>query len=213
VIISHKHRFIFVAVPKTATHAVRKALRPHLGPDDLEQVGLFEARRFPFKETAGIRHGHISTRQIRPILGADTFDGYFKFAFVRNPFDRFVSYCSFIARENGAFARDPGGFMRHVVDTLRPVQHILYRPQWELLADADKRLQVDEVGRHESMQASFDAICARIGIPSAPLERANESARDDYRRYYTPELIDRVGRQYQDDLDLFGYRFDDVHQS
>ena len=32
-IISHKHRFIFVAVPKTATHAVRKALRPHLGRD------------------------------------------------------------------------------------------------------------------------------------------------------------------------------------
>ena len=29
-IISHLHRFIFVAIPKTGTHSVRRALRAHL---------------------------------------------------------------------------------------------------------------------------------------------------------------------------------------
>ena len=60
-IISHKHRYIFFAIPKTGTHSVRQALRAHLGPDDLEQVGLFEQKRFPFPEFANIRHGHIGT--------------------------------------------------------------------------------------------------------------------------------------------------------
>lgn len=46
-IISHLHRFIFVAVPKTGTHSVRQALREQMGDDDLEQVGLFVNKRFP----------------------------------------------------------------------------------------------------------------------------------------------------------------------
>ena len=53
-IISAKNRFIFAAVPKTGTHAVRQALREHLGPDDLEQVGLFVTKRFPMPELAKI---------------------------------------------------------------------------------------------------------------------------------------------------------------
>ena len=40
-IVSHLHRYIFVAMPKTGTHSVRQALREHLGPDGIEQVGLF----------------------------------------------------------------------------------------------------------------------------------------------------------------------------
>jgi hypothetical protein len=46
-IVSHSHRFIFAAVPKTGTHAVRQALREQLGDDDIEQVGLFFDKRFP----------------------------------------------------------------------------------------------------------------------------------------------------------------------
>jgi hypothetical protein len=90
-IVSHKHRFIFVAVPKTGTHSVRQALREQLGDEDVEQVGLFVDKRFPWEGLAAIRHGHVSLRQVRPCLGEDAFSGYFKFAFVRNPFDRFVS--------------------------------------------------------------------------------------------------------------------------
>ena len=61
-IISHQHRFVFAAIPKTGTHSVRQALRAHLGADDLEQVGLFVNKRFPFEELAQIKHGHISLR-------------------------------------------------------------------------------------------------------------------------------------------------------
>jgi len=213
-IISHEHRFIFFAIPKTGTHSVRQALREHLGPDDLEQVGLFENKRFPFPELAEHTTGHITAEQIRPVLGDDMFNSYFKFAFVRNPFDRFVSYCAFISRNGQAFVNNPQFVMSEVLTRIKPVGHLLYRPQYEFVCDRDKVLQMDFVGRNESMQASYDAICARIGIPTTQLGKANASGpRRDYRDYYTPALVDLVRAQYQDDLTLFGYEFDDESQS
>ena len=207
-IISHRHSFIFFAIPKTGTHAVRRALRTHLAADDEEQVGLFERRTLPYAELAQLRHGHLSARQLRPVLGEKKFARYFKFAFVRNPFDRFVSYCAFMTRESEDFQRDPGGVMRYIITELNPVEQPLYKPQHEFLVDDAGALQTDFLGRHETMQESYDAICARIGIASAPLERLNATAHRDYREYYDDELIALVGARYADDLRLFGYRFD-----
>lgn len=208
-IVSYKHRFIFTAVPKTGTHSVRRALRAHLGPDDLEQVGLFVQKSFPFPELAKLGHGHFSLSQIRPFLGEETFASYFKFAFVRNPFDRFVSYCAFRTRENGDFERDPQGVMRYFLFNERPLHQLLFQPQHTFVTDEDGNLLADEIGRVEEMQASYDAVCKRIGIESESLEKVNSSRRNDYRDYYDQGLVDGVAKIYQRDLDLFGYRFGD----
>lgn len=206
-IVSHAHRFIFAAIPKTGTHSVRRALREHLGPDDIEQVGLFVDKRFPWPELAQLRHGHLGLAQVRPFLGEAAFASYFKFAFVRNPFDRFVSYCAFATRETGAFEQDPRGTMHYILFELRPLQHILFQPQHSFLVDERGELLTDYVGRVEQMQASYDAICERIGIPSQPLEQVNSSRRGSYRDYYDPALIEGVSQLYRRDLDLFGYAF------
>jgi hypothetical protein len=205
-IVSHRHRFIFVAIPKTGTHSVRQALREHLGPEDIEQVGLFVNKRFPYAELAALRHGHLGLLQVRPYLG-EAVDRYFKFAFVRNPFDRFVSYCAFMTRQNGAFERDPRSVMRHVLFKAPPLEHILFRPQHELLVDAEGKLMTDFVGRVERMQADYDALCECIGIPKAMLAKVNSSRRGDYRDYYDEALIDGVSAFYRRDLELFDYRY------
>ena len=208
-IVSHSRRFIFAAVPKTGTHAVRQALREQLGEGDVEQVGLFVDKRFPWEELAAIRHGHLSLRQVRPYLGEAAFDGYFKFAFVRNPFDRFVSYCAFMLRGGDVFQRQPREVMRHFLFEEPPEQHILFQPQASLLVDDDgETLLTDGVGRVEDMQGSYDVICARIGIASRPLDRVNGSSRGDYRPYYDQALIDGVAARYAQDLALFDYSFD-----
>lgn len=208
-IVSHRHRFIFAAVPKTGTHAVRQALREQLGEEDVEQVGLFVDKRFPWEELAAIRHGHLSLRQVRPYLGEEAFSGYFKFAFVRNPFDRFVSYCAFMLRGGEVFQQQPREAMRHFLFADPPEQHILFQPQASLLVDEDgQTLLTDGVGRVEDMQGSYEAICARLGIPSRPLDRVNGSRHGDYRRYYDQALICGVTRRYAQDLDLFGYTFE-----
>ncbi|WP_426000515.1 sulfotransferase family 2 domain-containing protein [Caulobacter sp. DWR1-3-2b1] len=208
-IVSHSHRFIFAAVPKTGTHSVRQALREQLGDDDVEQVGLFVDKRFPWQDLAAIRHGHLSLRQVRPYLGEEAFRGYFKFAFVRNPFDRFVSYCAFMLRGGDVFERQPREAMRHFLFEEPPEHHVLFQPQASLLVDEDgQTLLADSVGRVEDMQGSYDAICARIGIPSRPLDRINGSRHGDYRRYYDRALVDGVAARYAQDLDLFGYTFE-----
>src|SRR5688572_19721383 len=206
-IISHQHRFVFAAIPKTGTHSVRQALREHLSADDLEQVGLFVNKRFPFEELAAIKHGHITLEQIRPFLGEQAFADYFKFAFVRNPFDRFVSYCAFMTRADGAFLKNPQQVMRYILFQARPLQHVLFQPQHTFVTDAEGRLLADRIGRVEDMQASYDAICERIGIPSASLGQVNSSRRGSYRDYYDQALIDGVADFYRRDLELFGYEF------
>jgi hypothetical protein len=206
-IISHQHRFIFAAVPKTGTHSVRQALREHMSAEDIEQVGLFVNKRFPYAELAAIRHGHLALRQVRPHVGQEMFDSYFKFAFVRNPFDRFVSYCAFMTRDGDVFQRAPRAVMEHMLFVEPPEQHILFQPQSSVLVDDDGKLLTDMVGRVEQMQASYDAICARIGIPSRSLEQVNSSRRGDYRQYYTPALVEGVAKRYARDLELFGYEF------
>jgi hypothetical protein len=207
-IVSHRHRFVFAAVPKTGTHAVRQALREQLGDEDVEQVGLFVNKRFPWEDLAAIQHGHLSLQQVRPYLGEDAFARYFKFAFVRNPFDRFVSYCAFMLRGGDEFQRRPRDIMRHFLFVQPPEQHILFQPQASLLTGEDGALLADAVGRVEDMQASYDRICARIGIPSRPLDRVNGTRHRDYRDYYDQALVDGVADRYARDLDLFGYSFE-----
>ena len=205
-IISALHRFIFVAVPKTGTHSVRQALREHLGPDDMEQVGLFVNKRFPMPELAQLRHGHLTLQQVKPHLAADDFAAFFKFGFVRNPFDRFVSFCSFMTRKVGAFDRDPQHVM-HDFLAGPPHDQIHFQPQHIFFTGPDGALMSDYIGRVEEMQASYDEACRRIGIPSRTLDKVNESRRGAYRDYYTPELRDEVARLYARDLELFGYEF------
>ena len=205
-IISALHKFIFVAVPKTGTHSVRQALRQHMGPKDLEQVGLFVKKHFPIPELAQLQHGHLSLQQIRPYMRPEEWESFFKFAFVRNPFDRFVSYCAFMTRDSGQFEADPKAVM-HQMLTKPPLQHILFQPQHLLVTDAEGQLMADYVGRVEEMQGSYDEICERIGIPTAELERVNSSRRKDYRDYYDQPLIDGVAKLYGRDLELFDYKF------
>jgi hypothetical protein len=187
---------------------VRQALRGQMGEQDLEQVGLFVQKKFPFPEFADIRHGHISTQQIRPVLGDAVFEAYTKFAFVRNPFDRFVSYCAFMSRGKDFMETQPLAFMKWVVREQRPVEHMLYRPQNEMVTDAEGRLELDIVGRNETMQASYDAICARLGMETMPLERVNASSHRPWQDYYDRELRDLVADLYRRDLELFDYAFE-----
>ena len=206
-IISNKHKFVFVAVPKTGTHSIRRALREHMGPDDVEQVRLFVDKKFPWPELASLQHGHITLAQVRPFLGEENFGSFFKFAFVRNPFDRFVSYCAFMTREIRAFDRDPKSVMHHMLFRAPPMQHVLFRPQYAFVADQNGELLSDAIGRVEEMQQSYDQMCKRIGIPTTQLEKANSSRHGDYRQYYDQQLIDGVANLYGRDLSLFGYDF------
>lgn len=178
-----------------------------MGAGDMEQVGLFVNRRIPIPQLAQIGHGHISLDQLRQVMDPSWFAEYFKFAFVRNPFDRFVSYCAFMTRSGSEFADDPQRVMRRFLEQ-PPEQHILFAPQHRFVTDSGGAMLADYVGRVETMQESFDLIVGKLGVPSVELEKVNSTKRASYRDYYDDQqLIDGVASLYARDLELFGYDF------
>ena len=112
-----------------------------------------------------------------------------------------------MTRADGAFLKNPQQVMHYILFQARPLQHVLFQPQHTFVTDAEGRLLADRIGRVEDMQASYDAICERIGIPTASLGQVNSSRRGSYRDYYDQALIDGVADFYRRDLELFGYEF------
>lgn len=212
-IISHQHRFVFVAVPKVASHSIRFALRPFLDDNDEEQVSLFVRKRIERPEFSNVEHGHQLAREIRDALGADTWSGYVSFAVVRNPWARFVSYVAFMMRHNGLFAEDPQAAMRRVLANPQNQSPVHFRAQADFVTDEDGRVMVSHLLRAESLQSDFDALCDALSLPRVVLETRNASEHRDYREYYDPELVQAVADRYRIDVDLFGYRFDDAAKS
>jgi hypothetical protein len=207
-IISHKHKFIFFAVPKTATHAIREALRKHTVAGDWEQQLLFGQQSLPIPDLASLGHGHISVTQLRPHLPSETWDSYFKFGFVRNPFDRFISTCFFLNRKNPHFKKNAMTYMKQAITIERFRRRILVRPYSELLTDDKEEIAVDFVGRFEDLQKSFDDVSERLHLPSTDLTKKNKSEHDAYTEYYDDELRENVAEFYARDLRVFGYDFE-----
>ena len=161
----------------------------------------------PIEEIAKIKHGHISVQQIQPHISAEQWQQSFKFAFVRNPFDRFVSVCFFLNRQNPAFLENPLAWMKVAITRPRFQQRALVQPQVVQLQDRYGNLAMDHIGRYESLQLSMDYISAKLGKPSIGLKRINRSKHDSYREYYDAELKGLVADFYQRDIGAFGYEY------
>lgn len=205
-LISDSRRFIFVHVPKTAGTSVKTALKPYSLPRPprwyslLRRFGLprdYRRYRFPI---------HVSLAAIERVVPPEVFRGYFKFAFVRNPWDRLVSSYHNI-RERPAHPQhrrvqrlpDFDAYVRY--EAARGKLH-----QQRMLLDASGRLGVDFLGRFENLAADFAQIRARIGLET-PLAHANRSSRSDYRAYYGERLREYVRAQWREDIEAFGYEF------
>jgi hypothetical protein len=206
VLVSHRYRFIFIHVYKTAGMSVRRALDPFAEGRWRRQVARFTHRAgIPFPRTGFL---HLSARQIREELGPAVYDRYFKFAFVRNPWAWQVSlYHYMLSRrdhQQSDFVRGLGGFDPYI--RWRVAEEV--RLQRDLLNDAEGRLIVDYVGRMETLNDDFAAICQAIGLKHHALPHKNRSAHKDYRDYYTDETRELVAKAFAPDIEAFGYTFD-----
>jgi hypothetical protein len=208
-ILSHRHRFVFIAVPKVASHSIRFALRPHLGPDDEEQVALFVRKRIARPVFDTQEHGHQTAVEVRAAIGTDLWASYLSFAVVRNPWDRFVSYVAFMMRHHGAFERDPRAAMHRVLANPQNQSPVHYRSQIDFLTDDSGALIVSKICRAERLQHDFDEVCDRLTLPRCTLETRNASVHRPYVDYYDDELRAAVAARYRADIDCFGYRFGD----
>ena len=90
--ISHKHKYIYIHIPKTGGNSVEAALLENIGipPERCNDEGLTKAERQEYR--IWYTHGEIDVQHRK--LGQYKKwreREYFTFSFVRNPWDRYVS--------------------------------------------------------------------------------------------------------------------------
>ena len=186
-----RHQAIFIHIPKTAGSSVAHAL-DHKG----------------YHATAQ-QYRHFNRRK---------FAAYYKFSFVRNPWDRLVSTFHYLKADklpiNRPFVQkhlsaydDFDSFIRGWLTPEAIWIDVHFYPQHHFLQDEDGNMLADFVGRVESLEQDFATVTAHLGI-DADLPWDNRSERGPYADYYTPETAALVADIYQKDIDLFGYRFD-----
>lgn len=149
-------------------------------------------------------------------------DDYFKFAFVRNPWDRLVSsYYEFRSKYHSTWNQEMRlmlsfkKFVRALPD-MKIKSDIHFIPQFDCLS-INGELKMDYVGRYENYIEDFKTVCKSINVkylPSSsigglPHKRKTSDRRNHYKFYYekNPELIDIVAEIYKKDIEAFDYSF------
>lgn len=209
--ISYRHKFLFIHVPKVAGSSIKLALKKHsYRPESypwnkvLKAVGIKSTiPRFPFQKL----NEHATATQLRNHTPGWLWSQLFKFAFVRNPWDRLVSTYHYMTQTpelpgSRQFVDQYPRFSIFVDSINAPLDL-----QKDFVVDEDGELLVDFVGRFETLEADFQMVCERTGIESQ-LPIINTSQHRDYRSYFTDPLAEHVGRIYHEDIKFFGYNFD-----
>lgn len=254
-IISHRHRFIFLHCRKAAGSSIAAALAPHLGPDDLHLgtwpeawaagvapnrrawrdlrhptaglsyvsrlmrapgrlgdpahrvAALNGAQRLAYRKALGHSPEHAYAARVRDFDPAAWRD-YFKFAFVRNPFDRAVSDYCWRTRKTGCRDLAFGEFLDRMARADFSGRVVpSHFDNWPIYT-IDDRIAVDFVGRFERLDDDLACAFQRIGLPAPDLPHAKASSdRPPAADWYGPDERNRIEAMFGRELATFGYRF------
>lgn len=202
-IISHRHRFIFIKTRKTAGTSIEIALRSVLGPRDVatpvhpvdeafcaangvagpqnyrrafSDYRLYDWRRFMLDRRRQDFKNHLPGPRIRQMVGREVWDSYYKFCVERDPFEKIISgyYWSTSERESKGLP-------------VMPLDEFVFSDlahdysDWDRYADNPHTPIVDRVLRFERLQADLDEVCKHLGLPILELPRLKGTQRKDKR--------------------------------
>jgi hypothetical protein len=141
-------------------------------------------------------------------IGRKQFETYFKFGFVRNPWDRVVSLYE---RAEGLQFRNTMSFGEFVdwiqyssSTCIHPTPH---RYQLDWFVDPNGNVLADFIGRFERLDEDWAFVAQKLGIAERlPHRGANPRARH-YTEYYTPRTRYVIANKFRVDIEHFGYEF------
>lgn len=206
-VISHRYKLIFIHIPKTGGSSIacpgyKGVLLPYLGETDI------------------VRGSHPSAGDLKKKF-PDEWNNYFKFAVVRNPWERLVSsYFYFLGKIVGkdfdkkvetelgkkiAAFKNFHAFCRNL-NQLPLDAH--FSSQLDFITDEDENVIMDKVCRLEKINEDFAAVCSEVGLPNISLPVKRRTRHAHYSHYYTAEAIENVRRHYARDIDILGYEYE-----
>ena len=196
--ISHKHKCIFIHIPRTAGTSFEVAINSE----------PYNYSDFKFK--------HL-TASYAKILYKEYWDDYFKFSIVRNPWSRMVSMCKYSfygcsikdgkIDVNEYMTRWPVIEIDNRTDCHINHNNIIYdNSVYKNLLSND----LDFVGKFENLEEDYLFVNQSIGLGSKdfPYWHANKSSnKKHYTEYYDEETRKIVAEKYAKDIEMFGYKF------
>ena len=222
-IISHKHKFIFLKVQKTAGTSTEIALSAHcedgdiltpLHPDDeairkkagfrgkqnymipLHDYSLSEVINCIRRKKRKRYFNHSNAAAVRGHIGADIWDSYFKFCFERNPYDKAISHYYWVTE---APRPNIAEYLAETEDN--------HLSDWDMYTLNDQ-VAVDFVGRYENLQEDLAAVSEKLKLDLAPLVQTKGDIREDKRSYRS--VLDSTARAhieriFANELQTFNY--------
>jgi len=195
--ICHRKKFIFIDICKTAGTSINKTFS---------------------KKYKCIGKHHSITNIVGDFsfctnLTKEQIDKYFKFTFVRNPYDRIVSLWLWGVKSTYKeynFKQFVLGIKNKKFDDHNFVRYI---PMVDWLCDKSGKIRVDYIGRYENLEDDFAKVCKKVKVNKLPLEKINTAEyrnrkpRKKYWEYYDDETRDVVTEIYKKDIDKFDYKF------
>jgi hypothetical protein len=196
--INHKHKFIFIHIPKTAGHSIERAFGAWTGKDKINYgIGMDSIKRRP------IQHYNLAQLERFNFISPTENSTYFKFCFVRNPYSRIVSAWKYLKVQKWSKVSEDTSFKKFVKKS-KNNSHVRPQCHW---THTRMVKNVDFIGRFENLQVDFDTICDKIGIERQELPHKNKSKHKHYTEYYDDETREIVAKKYAKDIEYFNYEF------
>ena len=201
-IISHKHKFIFIKTAKTAGTSIEVFLSPQCGRDDILTPIISPVEGHEPRNHEGF-YNHIPATLVQARVPAQVWNGYFKFCVERNPWDKVLShYHMQAARATGELSLD-----QYLAKGKFPINYPKY-------TDASgTTIIVDRVLHYENLNVDLAEVFARLNLffDGTLRVRAKSEYRTDRKPYqlvFNEAQRRIVERAFAKEIELHGYRFE-----
>lgn len=192
--ISYQNKFIFIKINKTAGTSIQSCINESV--DDLQETG------------------HRILRDYKV-----NYQDFFKFTFVRNPWDKMVSFYHFHRYRRFDLlpnSKKPS-FKEFITTEMHNLEFTKHKgissrnfrmsDQLDWISDNHGKIAMDFIGRFETLQSDFDLVCDVLRIPRKKLPHQVKSRHKPYREYYDAQTKEIVYQGFQKDIEYFKYKF------